>query len=115
VGLVGVAFFLGGISNLPDDLDAARAAGSPTKLTITFRVVAAIFGIGFAALAGAELVTRFRKRREHMEGRHESWRLAFAPRLRGRPLPREHHRDDRLEGTRRPNEESPLSPKRSAW
>jgi hypothetical protein len=72
VGLVGVAFFLGGISNLPDDLDAARAAGSPTKLTIRFRVVAAIFGIGFAALAGAELVTRFRKRREHMEGRHES-------------------------------------------
>jgi hypothetical protein len=46
VGLVGVAFFLGGISNLPDDLDAARAAGSTTELRITFRVVAAIFGIG---------------------------------------------------------------------
>jgi hypothetical protein len=72
VGLVGVAFFLGGISNLPNDLDAALAPGSPTELTITFRVVAAVVGIGFAALAGAELVTRFRKRREHMEGRHES-------------------------------------------
>ena len=45
----------------PNDVDAARAAGSPTELTITFRVIAAIFGIGFAALAGAELVTRFRK------------------------------------------------------
>jgi hypothetical protein len=39
VGLVGVAFFLGGIFNLPNDLDAARAAGSPTALTIAFGVV----------------------------------------------------------------------------
>jgi hypothetical protein len=62
VGLVGVAFFLGGIFNLPNDLDAARAAGSPTGLTIAFGVVTAIFGLAFAALGGGELVVRFRRR-----------------------------------------------------
>jgi hypothetical protein len=62
VGLVGVAFSLGGIFNLPNDLDAARAAGSPTGLTIAFGVVTAIFGLAFAALGGAELVVRFRRR-----------------------------------------------------
>jgi hypothetical protein len=62
VVLVGVAFFLGGIFNLPNDLDAARAAGSPTGLTIAFGVVPAIFGLAFAALAGAELVARLRRR-----------------------------------------------------
>ena len=62
VGLVGVAFFLGGIFNLPNDLDAARAAGSPTGLTIAFGVVTAIFGLAFAALGGAEVVVRFRRR-----------------------------------------------------
>jgi hypothetical protein len=62
VGLVGVAFFLGGIFNLPNDLAAARAAGSPTGLTIAFGVVTAIFGLAFAALGGAELVVRFRRR-----------------------------------------------------
>lgn len=62
VGLVGVAFFLGGIFNLPNDLDAARAAGSPTGFTIAFGVVTAIFGLAFAALGGAELVVRFRRR-----------------------------------------------------
>jgi len=73
VGVVGIACFLGGIFNLPNDLDAARPAGSPTGLTIAFGVVTAIFGIGFAALlARAEVVTRFRSRREHMEGRYES-------------------------------------------
>ena len=44
VGLVGVAFFLGGIFNLPNDVDAARAAGPPTALTIAFGVVTGIFG-----------------------------------------------------------------------
>jgi hypothetical protein len=62
IGLVGVAFFLGGIFNLPNDLDAARAAGSPTGLTIAFGVVTAIFGLAFAALGGAGLVVRFRRR-----------------------------------------------------
>jgi hypothetical protein len=62
IGLVGVAFFLGGIFNLPNDLDAARGAGSPTGFTIAFGVVTAIFGLAFAALGGAELVVRFRRR-----------------------------------------------------
>jgi hypothetical protein len=52
VGLVGVAFFLGGIFNLPNDLDAARAAGSPTALTIAFGVVTAIFGLLFRRSRG---------------------------------------------------------------
>jgi hypothetical protein len=62
VGLVGVAFFLGGIFNLPNDLDAARAAGSPTALTIAFGVVTAIFGLVFVAHAAAVLLARFRRR-----------------------------------------------------
>jgi hypothetical protein len=64
VGLVGVEFFLGGIFNLPNDLVPARAAGSPTGLTIAFGVVTAIFGLAFAALGGVELVARFGRRAE---------------------------------------------------
>jgi hypothetical protein len=64
VGLVGIGFFVGGTFNLPNDLDAARAAGSPTGLTIAAGVAAAIFGLAFAALGGAEIVARFRRRAE---------------------------------------------------
>ena len=56
-GLIGIAFF-GGIFNMPNELDAARAAGSPTAFTIAFGVVTAILALspcsaaaGRAALA----------------------------------------------------------------
>jgi hypothetical protein len=58
VGLAGIGFFLGGTLNLPNDVDAARAAGSPIGLTIAAGVLAAVFGLAFAALAGAELSAR---------------------------------------------------------
>ncbi len=64
VGLVGIAF-LGGTFNLPNDIDAARAAGSPVELTIASGVLAAIFGLAFAALAAAELVARVGGGRTH--------------------------------------------------
>jgi hypothetical protein len=72
VGLVGVAFFLGVFSTCRTTLDAAHAAGSPSGLTIALGVVSAIFGLGFAALGGGELLARLRNRREQMEVRHES-------------------------------------------
>jgi hypothetical protein len=62
IGLVGIGLLAGGTFNLPNDLDAARAAGSPTELTIAAGVVAAIFGLVFIALATAELVIRLRRR-----------------------------------------------------
>jgi hypothetical protein len=69
VGLVGIAFFLGGTFNLPNDLEAARAARSPTGLTIAAGVAAAIFGLAFAAFGSAELVARGRLRRTRGEKR----------------------------------------------
>jgi hypothetical protein len=47
-GVVGVAFMLGSTVNLPNDLSAARAAGSPTALTIALA--------GFHLLIGALLL-----------------------------------------------------------
>jgi hypothetical protein len=73
-GLVGIAFFLGGIFNLPNDLDAARAAGAPTGIPIAFGVVSAIFGLALAALAGAELAARFRRRAERRGNRSRNGR-----------------------------------------
>lgn len=72
VGLVGIAFFLGGTVNLPNDIDAARAAGSPTAVAVVWAVATAIFGLALAVWASTELLRRLRKRRDPMEVQHES-------------------------------------------
>jgi hypothetical protein len=64
VGVLGVALLLGGTFNLPNDLDAARAAGSPTELTIAAGALAAMFGLILVVLATAELLARLRRRRK---------------------------------------------------
>jgi hypothetical protein len=48
VGLVGLAFLAGSTLNLPNDLDAARAAGSPVGVTIGIAVVHWLVGLGLA-------------------------------------------------------------------
>jgi tetrahydromethanopterin S-methyltransferase subunit D len=53
VGLVGLAFMAGSTLNLPNDLDAARAAGSPVGVTIGMAVVHWLVGLG---LAGAGML-----------------------------------------------------------
>ncbi|MBD0323494.1 MAG: hypothetical protein ICV72_08925 [Aldersonia sp.] len=46
VGLVGLAFLAGTTLNLPNDLDAARAAGSPVGVTVGIAVVHWPVGLG---------------------------------------------------------------------
>lgn len=48
VGVVGLAFLAGTTLNLPNDLDAARAAGSPVGVTIGIAVVHWLVGLGLA-------------------------------------------------------------------
>lgn len=59
VGLVGVAFLLGSTLNLPNDLEAARAANAPVAISSSMAVFHALFGM---ALAGQTIV-RFRRPR----------------------------------------------------
>lgn len=54
-GAVGIAYFLGGTVNLPNDLKAARAAGSPPGLTAALCAIAAAFGLGLAGSAAMAL------------------------------------------------------------
>jgi hypothetical protein len=58
-GLVGVAFVLGSTLNLPNDLEAARAAGSPRWLTYVLAAVHLPLGL---ALAGHAALTLSRRR-----------------------------------------------------
>ena len=57
-GLVGLAFVGGATLNLPNDIEAARAAGSPVPLTIALGVVYAGLGLGLAGNAAAALASR---------------------------------------------------------
>lgn len=61
-GAVGLAYFLGGTINLPNDLKAARAAGSPPALTAAMGVIAAGFELGLAGNAAAALAGAGRSR-----------------------------------------------------
>lgn len=61
-GLAGIALALGGTLNLPGDLDAARAAGSPTALSIAFGLASAAFGLAFLVHAALVLAARHRAR-----------------------------------------------------
>lgn len=57
-GIVGLAFLAGTTFNLPNDFDAARAAGSPIGLTVATAVVHAALGLGLARHAIAVLRRR---------------------------------------------------------
>ena len=60
VGLVGAAFTAGSTLNLPNDVAAARDAGSPVGLTVGFAAFHWIFG---PALAGSSLLALRQRRR----------------------------------------------------
>ena len=57
-GLVGLAFTAGSTLNLPNDVAAARDAGSPVPLTVGFAVFHWFFGPGLVASAALALRQR---------------------------------------------------------
>lgn len=61
VGLVGLAFLAGTTLNLPNDLDAARTAGSPVGATIGIAVVH--WPVGLALVRASMLAMRRQPRR----------------------------------------------------
>lgn len=60
-GLVGLAFTAGSTINLPNDLDAARAAGSPDRLTVGIAAFHWAFGPALAASSFQGLRERHRR------------------------------------------------------
>lgn len=58
VCLIGIAFFLGSTANLPEDLAAARSAGSPRILTLGFGVLTAIVAVALVIHAVGAFVSR---------------------------------------------------------
>lgn len=61
-GLVGLAFTAGSTFNLPNDIAAARDAGSPVGLTVGFAAFHWIFGPALAATSLLALRNRRRRR-----------------------------------------------------
>ncbi len=76
-GGVGLAYLLGGTINLPNDLKAARAAGSPPALTAAMGATAAGFGLALAATAAAALGASDRIRKRARLARHNPRTRAF--------------------------------------
>ena len=61
-GLVGLAFLVGSTANLPNDLKAARAAGSPTALTLASAALHVGLALGLLGHAVPALRARLRRR-----------------------------------------------------
>jgi hypothetical protein len=67
-GLVGLAFTLGSTLNLPNDIAAARDAGSPVGATVGFAAFHWVFGPALVVTSVLALRGRSRGRREEPSG-----------------------------------------------